>query len=116
MPDVEFPTSAGTGPVHLAALADLAPGPDDDALVSWTEPQRTEKGLPDLTRQGIFAARGIDAHSGRTIFGRPEEVAPPGPNSKATVALDPHSDRALAVWQDEGATIQYAISSPVFSP
>jgi hypothetical protein len=94
---------------HDAVLAGLAPGPDGEALALWTEPQRTPQGLPDLARQAIFAARGIDARPARTIFGKPELVAPAGPNSHATVALDPDSDRALAVWQGEGARIDYAI-------
>jgi hypothetical protein len=94
-----------------ALLDDLAPGPDAEALVLWTEPARTARGLPDLSRQAIFAARGIDAYPGRTIFGKPEEVAPPAPNSEATVAFDPDSDRALAVWR-ERAAIDYSIRAP----
>jgi hypothetical protein len=90
-----------------ALLEDLAPGPDGDALVLWSEPQQTPAGAPELDDRAIFAARGIDA--GRPVFGQPEEVAPPGPNSDATVALDPDSDRALAVWRGADGAIEYAI-------
>jgi hypothetical protein len=95
-----------------ALLADLAPGPDGDALALWTEPQRGPGGRPDLNRQAIFAARGIDAYPAQTIFGEPEEVAAPGPNRDATDAFDPNSDRALAAWQGEGGAIHYAIRTP----
>ncbi len=99
-----------------ALLADLAPGPADDALVLWTEPLQTAEGAPDVERQAIFAARGIDAYPRMTLFGKPEEVAPPAPNAEAAVAFDPDSDRALAVWRGEGATVEYAIRSPNSSP
>jgi hypothetical protein len=99
-----------------ALLADLAPGPTDDALVLWTEPLQTAEGAPDLERQAIFAARGIDTYPRRTLFGKPEEVAPPAPNADATVAFDPDSDRALAVWRGEGAIVEYAIRDPISSP
>jgi len=92
-----------------ALLAALAPGPDGEALALWSEPQPTPRGGADLARQAIFAARGIDAHPGVSIFGRPEQVATPGPNSDATVAFDPDSDRALAVWRGAGGTIEYAL-------
>ena len=99
-----------------ALLAALAPGPDDDALVLWTEPLPTAAGPPDMERQAIFAARGIDAYPGQTVFGEPEQLAPPAPVIDATVALDPDSDRAVAVWQGEAATIEYSIRSSAPGP
>ena len=99
-----------------ALLAALAPGPDDDALVLWTEPLPTAAGPPDMQRQAIFAARGSDAYPGQTVFGEPEELAPPAPVIDATVALDPDSDRAVAVWQGEAATIEYSIRSGAPGP
>lgn len=92
-----------------ALLAGLAPGPADDALVLWTEPLPSALGPPDVTRQAIFASRSQDAFPGRSVFGEPEEVAPPAPVSDASVALDPASDRAVAVWQDEDGAIEYSI-------
>jgi hypothetical protein len=98
-------------PGQDALLADLAPGPDDDAIVLWGEPQPDATGEPTLSDQALFAARGIDTFPDHTIFGAPEELAPAGPNSEATVALDPDSDRAVAVWRGEGSTLRYAIRS-----
>jgi len=94
-----------------ALLDALAPGPDGEALALWTEPQRTPQGGVDLARQAIFAARGVDAYPGVSIFGAPEQVAAPGPNSDPTVAFDPDSDRALAVWRGAGGAIEYALRS-----
>ena len=99
-----------------ARLAGLASGPDDDALLLWTEPLPTAGGLPDLARQAIFAARGTDAGPGRASFDEPEQVAPPGPVNDPTVALDPSSDRALAVWQGEAAKIEYSIRGASTGP
>jgi hypothetical protein len=94
-----------------ALLADLASGPDADAIVLWTEPSPTAAGPPDMQRQALFAARGFDAYPERTSFGEPQEIAPPAPVADATVALDPDSDRAVAVWQGEAAAIEYAIGT-----
>jgi hypothetical protein len=109
-------TSTISPPDVDALLSGLAPGPNGEALALWTEPLPTAAGPPDVRRQAIFAARGIDALPGRTIFGRPEEVAPPGPVRDASVALDPSSGRAVVAWQGERASIDYAIRSAVPSP
>lgn len=90
-------------------LDTLAPGPNSDALALWSEPQPSASGAPDLESQAIFAARGIDTYPDRALFGAPELIAAPGPNSDATVALDPDSDSALAAWLGEGGMLQYAI-------
>jgi hypothetical protein len=92
-----------------ALLSDLEPGPDGEALALWSESQRTPEGRLDLGHQALFAARGIDAYPGRTIFGQPEQIAAAGPNEDATVAFDPASDRALALWRGEGGAVRYAI-------
>jgi hypothetical protein len=102
------PPSTISPPGSDALLAALAPGPDDEALALWTEPQPTPTGL-DLGRQAIFAARGFDAPPGQTSFAAGEQVAPPGPNSDVTVALDPNSDRAIAAWRTGAGAIAYAI-------
>jgi hypothetical protein len=95
-----------------ALLDDLQPGPDGEAIALWSEPQRTPDGRLDLGDQAIVAARGIDARPGITLFGGPEQVAPPGPNSDATLAFDPGSDRALALWLGAGGDVDYAVRSP----
>ncbi len=94
-----------------ALLAGLAAGPADDALVLWTEPTPTATGAPDMEHQAIFAAHGLGADPPRAMFGEAEQVAPPAPVVDATVAFDPDSDRAVAVWQGEAGAIEYAIRS-----
>jgi hypothetical protein len=105
-------TSTISAPGADALLDDLQPGPDGEAIALWSEPQRTPDGKLDSGVQAIVAARGIDARPGITIFGGPEQVAPPGPNSDATLAFDPSSDRALALWLGAGGDIDYAVRSP----
>ncbi len=97
-----------------ALLDDLQPGPNGEAIALWGEPQRDAdgSGALDLATQALVAARGIDASPGITIFGGPEQVAPPGPNSEATLAFDPDSDRALALWRGADGAIDYAIRTP----
>jgi hypothetical protein len=92
-----------------ALLAGLAAGPAGDTLVLWSEPEPTAAGLPDLQRQALFAAYGFDAYPQRTAFGEPEQLAPPAPVGGASVAFDPDSDRAVAVWQGEAGAIEYSI-------
>jgi hypothetical protein len=99
-----------------ALLADLAPGPDDDALVLWTEPQPSAAGTPDVRREALFAARGLDTSPGASLFGEPELLAAPAPVSGAAVAFDPASDRAVAVWQGEAGRIEYSIRGRAAGP
>jgi len=98
-------------PGRDALLADLAPGPNDEALALWTEPLQIATGL-DLSSQAIFSARGFDAYPEQAKFAAPELIAPPGPNSEATVALDPDSDRAVAAWRTGTGQLAYAIRAP----
>ena len=100
-----------SAPAGDALLADLTPGPDGDALVLWSEPQTEPDGAPDLGEQAIYAARGIDAYPRQTLFDAPEELAGPGPNSDATVAIDPADDHALAVWLGAGGQLQYSVGA-----
>jgi hypothetical protein len=94
-----------------ALLACIAPGPNDEALALWSEPQPSPAGL-DLGAQAIFAARGFDGYPERVKFAAPELVAPPGPNSDATVAFDPDSDRAVAAWRTGAGALAYAVRAP----
>jgi hypothetical protein len=94
-----------------ALLAGLAPGPNDEALALWSEPQPSAAGL-DLGEQAIYAARGFDGYPERVKFAAPELVAPPGPNSDATVAFDPDSDRAVAAWRTGAGALAYAVRAP----
>jgi len=109
-------------PAVNALLSDLQPGPDGEAIALWGEPQIGAGGGLDFGTQALVAARGIDARPGITIFGAPEQVAAPGPvgvptfaaeqKSDATLAFDPSSDRALAVWRGTGERIYYSIRTP----
>jgi hypothetical protein len=99
-----------------ALLADMTPGPDDDAVLLWTEPLPTVSGAPDLERQALFAARSTEASGGRVIFDAPEPVAAPGEVSDPTVAIDPDDDAAVAVWQGEAGAIEYSVRSPSGAP
>jgi hypothetical protein len=95
-----------------ALLAGLAPGPEGEAIVLWTQPATAQDGTADVQSQAIFAARGFDAYPGLTYFEAPEQVAPQGPNSAATLAVDPGTGAAVAVWLAQSQTPAYAIRSP----
>jgi hypothetical protein len=94
-----------------ALLAGLAPGPNDEALALWSEPQPSAAGL-DLGEQAIYASRGFDGYPEQVKFAAPELLAPPGPNSDATVAFDPDSDRAVAAWRTGAGALAYAVRAP----
>jgi hypothetical protein len=95
-----------------ALLNDLEPGPSGEALAIWSEPRREADGSLSQRERAIVAARGIDTQPDATIFGAPEQVAPPGPNSLPTVAIDPDSGRALALWLGGGDRVYYALRTP----
>jgi hypothetical protein len=99
-----------------ALLGGVAPGPDNDALLLWSEPAPSAGGAPDVARQALFAARGIEAGSGRVAFEEPETISAPGPVVNPTVAVDPDDDAALAVWQGEAGAIEYSVRSPSAAP
>jgi hypothetical protein len=100
-----------SAPGSDALLAGLAAGPEGGALALWTEPQLSAAGAPEPVRQAIFAARGIDVFPALTRFESPEQVAPAGPNSEASVAQDPSNGDAVAVWRGAWGAPTYAIRS-----
>ncbi len=110
------PVSTIAAPAGDALLADLAAGPDDDAMLLWTEPQPDASGSPEMRRQAIFAARGFGGDGHGSAFAQPQELALPSPVSYATVAIDPRSDRAVAVWQAEAGAIEYSVSAGADAP
>jgi hypothetical protein len=105
-------TSTISSPQRDALLSDFAPGPDGEVIALWSEPQRASDGTLDLDDQAIVAARGVDAYPGMAAFAAPEQIAPPAANGDATVAFDPASDRAIALWRGGGGAVEYAIRSP----
>ncbi len=98
-------------PGRNALLADLTPGPNGEAYALWSEPQSSATGL-DLDDQAVYAARGIDAYPGRTIFTAPQQISAPGAcgsTGEATIAVDPDSDRAIAAWRTSAGAIYYSL-------
>jgi hypothetical protein len=96
------PVTARTG--ADAILADLVTGPRNDALALWTAAPRHASGF-DATLTQIVAARFTGT------LEAPEAIASAGPNSEPSAAIDPASDRAIAVWR-AGAGVDYAIRGP----
>jgi hypothetical protein len=99
-----------------ALLSALAPGPRGEALALFTEPETGGDGGPAASSETLWAARGIDAAPGRTVFALPEQVAPAGVIAGATVAVEPGSDRALAAWRGAGGQIVYSLRAPDPAP
>jgi hypothetical protein len=99
-----------------ALLSALAPGPRGEAVALFTEPEAGSDGKPSTSKQTLWAARGIDAAPGRTLFGLPEQVAPAGVIAGATVAVEPGSDRAIAAWLGPGGQIAYSLRAPDPAP
>jgi hypothetical protein len=99
-----------------ALLAHFSAGPLGDVMLLWTEPLPTAAGPPDTARQAIFAARGFDDPQASSRFGASEQLAPPAAVSDPTVAIDPDSDRAVAVWRGEADAIEYSIRSVAVAP
>jgi hypothetical protein len=93
-----------------ALLAGLAAGPRGDALVLWSEPAPTGPAGTSPERQALLAAHVFDISPGRSAFGEVEVIAPAGPLSDASVAFDPDSDRAIAVWRGQAGAIEYSLS------
>jgi len=60
----------------------------------------------------VYAARGVDAYPGRTIFTAPQQISAPGASgstSEAAIAVDPDSDRAIAAWRTPDGAIDYSL-------
>jgi hypothetical protein len=65
-----------------------------------------------LSQQSILAARSVPGGPGGVAFEAPTQLAPPGPNSAPSVAIDPDSDRAVVAWQtvsDGLPAVAYAV-------
>ncbi len=100
-------------PAGDALLAGLATGPEDEALALWSEPQAAaQPGTGASPSAALFASRVIDAYPAGVVFGAPEQLAPPGSYTDATVAIDPHGGRALAVWQVRHGSLEYSLGPP----
>ena len=113
-------------PAGDALLAELTPGPRDDALVLWTEPQPSGNGdgnelsaagaSAGVERQTLLATRAFDSQQGQTTLGEVEPIATAVEAGEASAAIDPSSDRAVAVWRDEAGSIEYSLSGESQGP
>jgi hypothetical protein len=101
-----------SNPARNALLADLSPGPAGEAYALWSEPLSTPSGRLDMYDRALYAARGIDAYPGHTIFGAPEQIVAPstsGTTGQAAIGVDPDSDRAITAWRTPDGTIDYSL-------
>jgi hypothetical protein len=90
-------------------LSALAPGPRGEALALLSESGRSPSGAAAPGQVKLLASRGIDAAPGRTLFAPPQLVAPTGPVSGATLAVEPGTDRAIVAWRGAAGAIDYAV-------
>ena len=102
------PPTTTSSPTGDALLAALAPGPRADVMLLWTEPRPGAGAAGQNNEQAVYAARGFRDEGSRVDFEASEELAPVARNSEPTVALDPDSDRAVAVWR-EGQLLRYSL-------
>jgi len=103
------PTTLLSDPSRDAVLADLAPGPAAEAVALWRSPAGTS--AAGAHGSELWAARTFIARGDRLLSGRRARIAAAGANGAASVAVDPRSDRAVAVWRTQGAhpRIAYAV-------
>ena len=104
--DVSTISAPGGGDLLLSALA---PGPYDEAFLLASEPAMSAAGTPVAGQAALLASRGIDAAPGRTLFSPLQPVAPTGPVSGATIAVEPGTDRAVSAWRGAAGAIEYSL-------
>ena len=105
------PPTTTSSPKGDVMLSDLQPGPRAEAMMLWTEPGHSAKAAGGSPEQAIYAARAFRGVGSRVVFEAPEQLAPPGLNSEAVVAVDPDTDRAVAVWR-QGQLLHYSVREP----
>jgi hypothetical protein len=103
------PTTLLSDPARDAVLADVAPGPDREAVALWSSPAGATAASTHGTE--LWAARTIIARGDRLLSGQRERIAAAVANGAASVAVDPRSDRAVVAWRTPGAgsRIAYAV-------
>ena len=103
------PTTLLSDPARDAVLADVAPGPEREAVALWSSPAGATAAGAQSTE--LWAARTIIARGDRLLSGQRERIAAAVANGAASVAVDPRSDRAVAAWRPPGAgsRIAYAV-------
>ena len=109
-----LPPSVLSLPSQDVRTAAVAAGPKNEIVILLEVAPRTATGF-DSTQQQIFGVRSGEAASGGIGFGPPTELAPSGPNSDPSVAVDPVSDLAVAAWQTSLAgvpALQWSLGTP----
>ena len=106
------PAATIASPGRDVLLEDIAPGPQGELLVLWGEPEAGPVGAAYPSRTALYAAPGLQAYPERISFGEAEQVSSPEPAADASVAIDPDSGRALALWQGAKGRIDYSIRVP----
>ncbi len=105
------PPTTTSAPAGDALLAGLQPGPKADAMLLWTEPRPAGSAIGGSPEQALWAAREFRGSDSRVVVEGPRQLAPAGPNSEPAIAIDPDSDRPVAVWR-EGQLLRYSVGEP----
>lgn len=109
--DAVGPPTTTSSPGGDAILAGLEPGPKADAMLLWTEPGRPGSAAGGSPEQAVWTAREFRGEGSRVVVEAPLQLAPTGPNSEPAIAVDPDSDRPVAVWRD-GQLLRYSVGEP----
>jgi hypothetical protein len=93
---------------HDAVLADLATGPAAEVVALWREVAGE-----GTTESQLWAARVVIERGDRPVASAARAVAPAAPIVAAALAVDPATDRPLAVWRtlDQHSRIEYAVGT-----
>jgi hypothetical protein len=100
-------------PASQAILDDLAPGPIGEAVALWSTAPAIGGGSLETSRSRLWAARTSIIAPDHVVARAARLLAPAGPNVEAALAVDPASDRAVAVWRtlsSSSGAIRYALS------
>jgi hypothetical protein len=106
-----LPATTIAAPGSDLRLAALATGPKNDFVAVLESAPRSADGF-DYSQQAILATRSVPGGPGGVAFAAPTQLAPAGPNSAPSVAIDPDTDRAVVAWQtmlDGVPAVAYAV-------
>jgi hypothetical protein len=107
------PAAPLSDPSAQAVLSDLAAGPDAEAIAVW----RSWSGpVLDPARAELRSARAFIVRHDRPRASPSEQLAAPGSNRAARVAVDPGNDRAVVAWLAGGAQAAVEYASAPGSP
>lgn len=101
------PSATLSDPAGQAVLDALAPGPENEAVALWQGTSGADA-IPTAPRGRLWARRTYVRAGDRVGQGTAEAVADAQPPVTPSLAIDPGTDRALAVWRTGAGTIEYA--------